>query len=528
MQADLVLKNGDLVSMDESGSQYQAMAAWEGKILALGMNEEIGEYVGEHTKVIDLKGKTVVPGFIDAHQHMISTGFNLRNVDCRVASIKELVEKIRERALSCKPDEWIIGWGYDESRFAENRHPRKDDFDGIEQPVFVTHYSLHSAVANDQALEAAGISTETYIEHGVIEKDESGQLTGRLTEDGLELIKEAIPYSVEKMKEALQLANDAYVKKGITSVHEAGMGFYTGSFDEFRAFQATSEDGTRKVRVYGMVLDEFFDRALKASLSHGFGDDRLKIGACKAFADGTVSGKSAALSVPYEGENSGELMHTDEEIRDIITAAHRAGYQMAVHAIGDAAIEQVLDAYEYALAEWPREDVRHRIEHSSVTRADLLERMRELGVIPVPQPGLVHFAGEVHEKHVPVQLRAYIFAQRYFFDYGLNPPGSSDSPITPCDPLLGIYTSVSRKTANGNTILPEQKVTLTEALEMYTKNAAFASFDETRKGTLEIGKLADLTVLPKGFLDYSEEQLKNTEVEMTIIGGELVYQKGEA
>lgn len=528
MKADVILKNADIISMDENDNRFEALAIWDDKIIALGSDREINQYAGDRTKVFDLEGKTAVPGLIDAHQHMISTGFNLRNVDCRVSSIAELVEKIRERADKCDPGEWVIGWGYDESRFAENRHPTKADFEGIDRPIFVAHYSLHSAVANDAALDEAGISAETTVEHGVIEKNEQGQLTGRLTEDGLELIKSAIPYTVEQMKEALKLANDSYVRKGVTSVHEAGMGFFTGSFEEFRAFQETSSEGSRKVRVYGMVLDDFFDKALDAQLTNGFGDGRLKIGAFKAFADGTVSGKSAALSVPYEKDNYGEFMHTDEEIRGQIVAAHRAGYQVAVHAIGDAAVEQVLNAYEFALKEFPREDARHRVEHASVTRPDLLEKMQRLGVIPIPQPGLVHFAGEVHMEHIPESLRDYIFAQRFFFDHGLKTAGSSDSPITPCDPLLGIYTSVSRKTANGNTILPEQKVSLYEALAMYTKNAAFASFDEDVKGTLEVGKFADITVLPRGFLDFSEEQIKNAEVEMTIIGGEAVYKKGEA
>ncbi|HEX7063711.1 MAG TPA: amidohydrolase family protein, partial [Bacillales bacterium] len=230
MKADLILKNGRVVSMDDDASEYEALAIYDGKIIGLGSDREVADYEGRRTQVVDLNDKTVLPGFIDAHQHMISTGFNLRNVDCRVESIEELVHKIKERAEMCAPDEWVIGWGYDESRFTEKRHPTKADFAGIDRPVFVTHYSLHSAVANDAAMEAAGISVETTVEHGVIEKDERGELTGRLTEDGLALVKNSIPYTVEQMKEALKLANDHYVKQGVTSVHEAGMGFFTGSF----------------------------------------------------------------------------------------------------------------------------------------------------------------------------------------------------------------------------------------------------------------------------------------------------------
>lgn len=528
MKADLVLQNGTIVSIDERDSRYEAMAVKNERIIALGTNKEIEVYTGSDTEVVDLEGKTTVPGLIDAHQHMFSTGFNLRNVDCRVTSIQEMVEKIEERSKAYAPGEWIMGWGYDESRFAEKRNPTKKDFEGIDSPIFITHYSLHSAVANDAALRATGISATTTVEHGQIEVDGQGEPTGRLIEDALDIVKNNMPaYTFEQLKDALQLADREYVKYGLTSVHEAGMGHLTKSLDEFKGFQELARDGKLNVRVYGMILDEFFHEAQKMKLAFGFGNEHFKIGAVKMFIDGTLSGKTAAVSKPYQNEGGyGEKTHTDEELKEAVYEAHREGYQVACHAIGDEAVRQVLDAYENALKQCPRKDVRHRVEHASVTNEALLERMRELGVIPVPQPVFVYFAGDVYRENLDPALVDGVFTQRSFLDYGLFSPGSSDSPIRPISPLLGMYAAISRETVSGRTLVPEEKVSLYQALQMYTKNAAYASFDEDLKGTLEIGKLGDMTVLPRGFLDFSSHEVRDTEVEMTIIGGKIVYKKG--
>lgn len=521
------MQNGMIVSMDENARQYEAIAIKNERIIALGGNKEMKEYVSDDTKVMDLQGKTAVPGLIDAHQHMFSTGFNLRNVDCRVTSIKEMVEKVKARAETCAPGEWILGWGYDESRFAEKRHPTKKDLEGIRNPVLITHYSLHSALANDAALQATGISGATAIEHGQIEVNDQGEPTGQLSEDALDIVKNNMPpYTAQQMKDALQLADHEYVKLGLTSVHEAGMGHLTLSLDEFKVFQEMARDDELNVRVYGMILDEFFPAAKKMKLAFGFGNEHLKIGAVKIFTDGTLSGKTAAVSKPYHNDGGfGEKTHTDEELKEAVYEAHREGYQVACHAIGDEAVRQVLDAYESALTRWPREDVRHRVEHASVTNEALLERMRELEVIPVPQPVFVYFAGDVYEENLHPDLVDGIFTQRSFLDHGLPSPGSSDSPIRPVSPLLGMYAAMSRETVNGRVLLPEEKVSLNEALQMYTTNAANASFDEDLKGTLEIGKLGDVTVLPEGFLDFTPHQVRDSEVEMTVIGGKVVYKK---
>lgn len=527
VEAETILRNGVIVSMDNNNNNYEAMAIRNGRIIALGDNSDVQNYNGKITKVINLAGRTVVPGLIDAHQHMLSTGFNLQNVDCRVTSIKEMVERIKERAKSCGPDEWVIGWGFDESSLIEKRLPTKAEFVEINNPIFISRYCLHAAVVNDAALELAGVTKQSTVNAGTLEKDKHGELTGVLKEEAMNLVKAKMPpYSSEEMKRALYLADEFYVKHGITAVHEAGFGFITGLFNEFAVFKDMSESQSLNVRMNGMILDQFYKNARDMKLKPGSGNERLKIGPIKMFADGTISGMTASVTKAYRNNNGyGQMMHSYEDLEQSVLEVHQAGWQIAIHAIGDHAVKQVLDAYENALEKFPRSDCRHRIEHASITNENLLRRMSRLEVITVPQPSLVHLAGDVYLENLQDDVVNHVFAINSFLKYGLRPAGSSDSPAAQCSPMLGIYAAVSRETINGISITPEERVSLHEALKMYTKHAAYASFEENEKGTIEVGKLGDLTMLPKGFLNFSPQQIKNTEIEMTIIGGEVIYEK---
>ncbi|GAA0433737.1 amidohydrolase [Lentibacillus halophilus] len=527
MEAETILQNGVIVSMDDDHHYFKAIAIKNGRIIALGDNSDVQQYTGKDTKVIDLEGKTVVPGLIDAHQHMFSTGFNLQNVDCRVTSIKEMVERVKERAQFCDPEEWIIGWGFDESSLTEKRLPTKDDFVDINNPIFISRYCLHAAVVNDTALKTAGVTKESTVDTGELKKDNNGELTGVLKEEAMDLVTAKMPpYSTEQMKQALRLADKYYVQHGITAVHEAGFGFITGSFKEYTVFNDMVENQSLNVRMNGMILNRFYKNARDMNLKPGSGSHRLKIGPIKMFADGTISGMTASVTKAYRDNNGyGQLVHSYEDLARSVLEVHKAGWQIAIHAIGDHAVKQVLDAYENALEKFPRSDCRHRIEHASIANKNLLQRMSRLGIISVPQPSLIHLAGDVYMENLQDDVINHVFAINSFCKYGLTPAGSSDSPATPCSPMLGIYTAVSRETKNGKCFIPEERVSLYEALKMYTKHAAYASFEETEKGTLEVGKLGDLTILPKGFLNFSPQQIKNTEIDMTIIGGEIIYEK---
>ncbi|UGB32229.1 amidohydrolase [Metabacillus sp. B2-18] len=526
MFADLVLYNGEIVTMDKDQSIYRFIAIKNDHIMLLGTNESIKGLIGPKTKVIDLEGKTVIPGFIDAHQHLFISGFNLVYVHCNQTSIKEMVDVIQEKANVSKPDDWIIGWGYDEANLIDERHPDQYDFEDIENPIFLNRYCAHAAVVNRTVLELAGIDEHTTVKNGEIVRDANGQATGLLKEQAVDIVRKIMPpYTKEQMKEAIKLVSEHNVARGITSVHEAGMGFFYNLLDEFHVLHEMVQEQRIPLRIYAMILDKYINDAKDLNLLSQESYPNLRVGTIKMFADGTISGKTAAISQDYKNSpgNKGMLMYSDEELKSKVLDAHQLGFQIAIHAIGDKAIEQVLDAYEAALKKYPRKDHRHRIEHAMVTNNKLLERMKKLEIIPVPQPTLVHQAGDVYLENLDSSMIPYVFANKKYLNYGLAPAGSSDFPITPSSPLLGIYAAMCRETAKGEIFSSENRINLYEALKMYTINAAKASFEENVKGSLEIGKLGDLTVLPSKFLEFSAYEVRETKVEMTIIGGRVVY-----
>ncbi|MFT8320747.1 MAG: amidohydrolase [Bacillus sp. (in: firmicutes)] len=527
MVADIIFYNGEIIALDEKNNKYEAVAIKDEQIIALGFNKEIVEWTGKQTEVVNLDGKVVIPGFIDAHQHLFTSGFNLLNIHCNQPSIKEMVQVVRERAREVGADEWIIGWGYDEANLEEGREPIASDFQEIKNPLFITRYCAHTAVVNEVALKIANIKSTTVVKNGEIIKNSKGEATGVLKEEAIQLVKEVMPaYTKNQMKKAIELVMEHNLSYGITSVHEAGLGFFSNFLDEFEVLQEMMEEKKLPIRVYAMILEDFFYQAKRRQLSFLSGNNYLKIGPVKMFADGTISGKTAAISLLYNHSiHKGMLMFSDQELEDKVMAAHQLGYQLAIHAIGDRAVEQVIMAYENALEKFPRQDHRHRIEHAMVTNKILRKKMKELEIIPILQPTLVYQAGDVYKENLPHSLVEHVFAARKMINSGLKPAGSSDFPITPCSPLLGIYAAICRETVSGNMFVSENRILLEEALKMYTIDAARASFDEEKKGSLEIGKLADMTVLPAGFFSYTPKEIKNTSIEMTIIGGRVQYQK---
>ncbi len=532
MHADLVLTNGHVVTLDDDMNEYTALAVKNGRIIALGNDDEMGVVTGIDTEKIDLEGKTVTPGFIDGHQHMIQFGFKLMYVNCDRNSIADIISAVEERAKDINEDEWIIGLGFDDTKFKEGRMPHKDDFKHIKNPVFITHYSYHHAVANDKALALANINNQTRApEGGEIKKDSANAVTGVLVEKAMDLVRSIIPpVTNEELKEAIGLANDHYLSQGITAVHEAGMGHMTGSLREFQVLQELTNNNELDVRVYGMVLDEFFENIKSMHLVNNFGNEKLKVGSIKLFVDGTISGKTCAISEVYPDtdDSQGIWMMSEEEFEMKVIRAHQLGYQVAVHAIGDEGVRRVLRAFEKAQELYPRSDCRHRVEHAGITSDAIIEKMKNLGVIPVPQPAFIYLNGDVYLQVLPSKLKDQLYRSKSFLDKGLQAVGSSDCPVITSSVILGIYSLMSRKTKAGIAISPEEKLSLTDALKMYTKNASYAAFQENETGTLEIGKKGDLTVLPVDFMNFTEDQVKEASVDMTIIDGKVVYKNKKA
>lgn len=534
MKLDLALVNGKIHLMDKNNTTVPALGIKNGVVMVTGSNEEIKELAGNNTDVIDLDGKTALPGFHDGHNHVINYGVNLMNIDCSSPpnrSLRDILHKVRDRARQLPKGKWIFGWGYDDTKLVEKQHPLRWLLDEAapDHPVVLVRTCMHIMAVNSKAMEIAGITENTPDPPGgQIDRDPStGKPTGVLRELAQDLIRNVIPpYTVEELCKALELAGRQFASEGITSCQEAGLGFFTSSQREFEAFQEAVKNGRFLIRTYLMIMDNFFPHLAGLGIKTGFGNNHLKIGPVKMFLDGGFGGRTASLYDPYEGEsnNYGITYMQQEQLDENVEKVHRDGYQLAIHAIGDRAIDMVLNAYEKALNKYPRKNHRHRIEHCGLCNPAQIERMKKLGVLPVPQPTFIYQLGDSFHANLGKRIR-WTYPLRTMFVFGLPVPGSSDRPVVEGRPLLGIYSAVNRKTVGGLELVPEEKISIDQAVRMFTVNPPYASFDEEVKGTLEIGKLADIVILNEDIFRVLDEEIKDLEVKMTIIGGKIVYTK---
>lgn len=521
---DTIYFNGDIHTLDAIDSVHEAVAIKGQTILAVGSDDSMLRLKTKETNLIDLKGKTVLPGFIDAHIHLFSLGFNLSYVNCHRNSIEEVVQAIQQRAKATKcEDEWIIGWGFDESIYKEGRKLSKWDLQDIKNPVYITRYCLHEAVINEVALSKLNITEDTFVHGGLIERTETGEATGLLVEKATHIVENVLPpHTYEQMREAIELANQYLLERGITSIHDAGLGFLMDPNQEFAVLKDMSDLGSIQVKMYVMVLAEYYQEIVN-KYAH-LETEQLKMGALKLFADGTLSGKTAALFEPYSDTNEKGMLHyTNEALQEKMKIAYDLKKQVAIHAIGDRAINQAVQLFETFQQAYPDRDHRPRIEHTTISNDNIRVRMEKLGAIPVMQPTLVYMAGDTY--YLDKKRLDNVFAVKSFIDHGVSPVASSDSPVVDCSPFLGMYALMRRETKNGKKIGKNQIVDLKTAIAMYTKNAAYAAFEEETKGSIEVGKDADFVVLPASFIHFSAEEVKQTHVEMTIVNGNIVYQK---
>lgn len=530
---DMVLMNGKLISCDSQNRTYDAMGVCNDKIVFLGSNDEIEKGINSETKVIDLKGKMVVPGFIDAHNHMVSYGINLMNVNASSPpneTVEEILVKIGEKAKEVPEGQWIRAWGYDDLKLKDKEQLDRWKLDSVapNHPVMVMRQCLHTCVLNSMGLKIANINKETNDPvGGKIERNPgNGELTGVFRETAVDLIKKVVPeYTKEELREALKKAGQEYLKDGITGIHEAGIGFLQDGTDEFNAYQDVKKYGELPIRVNWMVMEQYVDELITLGIRSGFGNNEMRFGPIKMFLDGALSVKTAAMLEPYPGEedNKGILTMSQEEVDSKVEKAHKAGLQITAHALGDGAVDQLLNAYEKALEKYPRLDHRHRIEHCGIVNPSIIERMKKLDVIPVPQAGFIYFIGDCFEENLGKECLGRTYALKSFLDAGLIVPGSSDRPVVPATPLQGISSALARKTLKGDVLAPEQSIEIQDALKMYTINSAYASFEEDIKGSLEIGKLADMVVLDEDIFETNPEEIANVKILKTIIGGKVVY-----
>jgi predicted amidohydrolase YtcJ len=518
LEASLAILNSRIITLNPKQPKAEAMAIQNGKIIAVGSNEEIRKYIGKQTKIINAKNKTIVPGFVDCHVHMTGIGQSQQTLDLRnVKSIREMQRKLREYAEKNPEKSWILGGRWDQEKFSEKRYPTRWDLDAAvaEKPVFLIRVCGHIGVVNSKALQLTGITEKISMESGRIDLDETtGEPNGILRENALKLVWKAIPKpSVEELEKTCILACQRAVEAGLTSVH-----WIVNSAEEIRIIQKLYFEGKLPLRVYLGIPVELMDELVNLGLRTVFGNNMVKISFVKILADGSLGGRTAALKEPYfdKPETRGMMLYTQKELDKLILKVHKAGLQLAVHAIGDRTIEAVLKAFKKALSKHPHENSRHRIEHCSVLNPKLIKRMKRLGLIASVQP---HFI--VSDFWIVDRLGEYracwVYPFKTLIKEGLVVVSGSDCPVEPISPILGIWAAVARKS------FTEESLSVEEALKTYTINAAYASFDEGKKGTIETGKFADITILSDNLLNVPPEGIKNVKAEMTIVDGRITY-----
>ncbi|MCX7623537.1 MAG: amidohydrolase [Thermomicrobium sp.] len=530
MDAYLVT-NGTILTMDPARPEVEAFAVIGERIVAAGSRAEAEAVLPRGFRRLDLAGATCLPGFNEAHNHMINFGLVLGQVNCRypaVRSIEDIVARFAARAGQVPPGTWIRGRGYDDNVLAEHRHPTRADLDRASSahPFVLTHSSGHMLVANSLALRLAGVTRETPDPPGgQIVRDEHGEPTGLLQENAMELVERVVPApTLEEMVEALRRCNDAYVAAGITSSQDAGSDHPL----QVEAYQRAVERGVLRLRTSMMIRHQLLPHLLGLGIKQGFGDARLRVGPVKLFADGSLIGRTAAVSRPFlndpRPDNYGLTIWTQEELDELVWQAHAAGFQVATHAIGDRAIEMVLDAYERALARLPRPDHRHRIEHCGVLRPDLIGRIARVGVLVVSQPIFIVEYGDGFIRHLGLDRIQLTYPFRSLLDAGIRLVFSTDCPVSAYQPLRCIQSAVLERTASGRSYALEEAITVAEALPLYTVNGAYATFEEREKGMLRPGMLADFVVLERDPRSVDPEELAELRVLRTVIGGETVYE----
>lgn len=531
MPGDLLLTNATVITLDPDQPTADAIGIRRGKIAWVGNGRDARDQFDGPYREVDLGGATVAPGFIDAHHHLMTLGFWMSQIPCaypQVTSISEIVAAVAKRTMDTPAGEWIRGRGYDDNKLVERRHLTRQDLDAVSpnHPVMIRNASGHMCVVNSFALRQAGIVRGTADPvGGHIDIDADGEPTGLLQETAQELLGVPfLPTDKTELRQHLDVGGKAYLAAGVTSGHEAGI----FSPAEFGVLQDAWTEGTLALRTYMMIRTPMLSALEGVGFHTGFGDDRLRVGSIKVISDGSLIGRTAAVCHPFEHtedpDDRGLAMFTQDELDDIVWRGHRAGWQMAIHAIGDRAIGMCLNAYGKALQRLPRADHRHRIEHSGIMRPDLIARMAELKVIPVGQPPFIAEFGDGFLEHLGRERSQLTYPLRSFLDAGIPVAGSSDSPVSSYQPLLGIQAAVTERTMSGAEFAPAEALTVEEALGIYTRNAAYAAFDEHKKGTITPGKYADLVVLGRDPRAVDSSTIAEIPVAATIQGGEFVYE----
>lgn len=544
MRVDALFVNGDVHTFDPALPRASTMAVLGGRLIAVGDDDLASRF--EASTTVDLGRRCVVPGFNDAHNHMVFFGMSLAEVDCStppMRSVADICAAIRRRAADTPKGGWVTGWGYDQNKLAEGRHPTARELDEAapDHPVWLKHTSGHMCTVNTAVLDR--IRDVPVPPGGEAEVDGDGVRTGLLLEQAQSMVRDLVyPVGVDRIVHALDQASRHYLSEGLTSATEAGVGagLVAHSPVEIAAWMAARRTGALGIRINLLIAvealhhirhaegeDDLF--ALDGGIHSGLGDEWLRIGGTKIFSDGSLIGRTAAMFDPFEGGAPGSecncgFFQTDPELltRQIIDA-HRSGWQVCTHAIGDRAVATVLDAYEEAQRRYPRSNTRHRVEHCGVLREGLLDQVARLGVVPVPQGRFISEIGDGMKRALGLHRTPDAYRQKSFLDRGIPLPGSSDRPVVLGAPLLGIHDMVNQRTAAGEPFVPAEALTVEQAVHAYTRGSAYASFEERTKGALAPGMLADFVVLGSDIFSIDRDGIGETSVDATVVGGEVAF-----
>lgn len=541
---DFLLYNAHILTMDAVQPVATALAVRNGRLLAVGSDATVRSTAGD-THAIDMDGALLVPGFNDCHMHVLPYGLDLAQANLSpaegVTDVPSLLAALRVWVTANPQSEWALGNRYDQNTFPGAAHPTRAALDTAfpEQPVFLMQTSKHAGTANSAALKRAGITRETpNPDGGEIVRDAAGEPTGVLLESAVGLVMDRIPRPDKTgMTAAIRRANDALVREGITSASDMNTGWFDIS-TEVECYRAAAEQGAPVRTTLFPHIPEFGSPDAvppRADFAAGFGSETagiggVRLGAAKLFADGALTVRTAALRTPYvDGSGSGMLLHPPDELKAYIAAAHRGGWQIAIHAIGDRAVELVIEGYEAAerLPEAsPRPLLRPRIEHAMLVDDDLIARMVRLGVVAVIQPEFLARLGDAYVLGLGVERAERINPTATMQRAGIPTPFSSDCPIVPGAPLDGIKAAFRRVTRTGQLLGAEERVSPLDGLRNYTYWAAYSSFDEAETGSLIAGKRADFVVLDGDFdpaQGITTETLDSLRVVATVVGGIPVY-----
>ncbi|MDE3137166.1 MAG: amidohydrolase [Acidobacteriota bacterium] len=526
--ADLVIFDGHVYTVDPKHPKAEAVAVVADRIVAVGSDEEIHQWIGPGTRTIDAHGHTVMPGFIDSHVHFVDGGASLSSVQLKDASTPgEFTARIGAYARTLSPGEWVLEGEWDNDRWG-GQLPTREWIDRVtpKNPVFIERYDGHMALANSLALKLAGVTRETKApEGGEIVHDAAGEPTGVLKDAAMDLVDRAIPPSTERLRRSVLAALDEARKDGVTSVDDISLAPHV------RMYQRLLAEGKLTARIYCITPMPDWQSLAKEGIQANFGSDWIRMGAVKGFADGSIGSRTALMFDPYTDQpgNRGlmnQMMYPEGNMLRMALGADKAGLQIAVHAIGDRANRIMLDVYTEVEKEDGPRDRRLRIEHAQHLRPQDLDAFAGLHVIASVQPYHAIDDGRWVEARIGHERARTSYAYGMLLEHGARLALGTDWPVAPLNPLLTVYAAVTRATPDGKHPggwFPENKLTLEQTIYGYTMGSAYAQFNENEKGSLTTGKLADIIVLDRDLFAIPATDIKNVHVTETIVGGKVVY-----